>query len=152
PRLWGAELAGELPTAAHDELTRDEAVFAGWLAAVAELGVALLRGVPQRSGAVCEGVGLFGHVRETNYGRFFDVRSVPDPLNLADTNLGLGVHTDNPYRDPVPTLQLLHCLIASGEGGDTVLVDGFRAVEQLRARSPRALSLLADVPVRYEYE
>src|SRR5207249_751925 len=84
--------------------------------------------------------------------RFFDVRSVPDPVNLADTNLGLGVHTDNPYRDPVPTLQLLHCLIASGEGGDTVLVDGFHAVEQLRRRSPRAFELLADVPVRYEYE
>jgi gamma-butyrobetaine dioxygenase len=52
----------------------------------------------------------------------------------------------------VPGLQLLHCLVASGSGGETVLVDGFRAVEQLRASSPRALALLSRVPVRFEYE
>ena len=26
-------------------------------------------------------------------------------------------HTDNPYRDPVPTVQLLHCLVAAADGG-----------------------------------
>jgi gamma-butyrobetaine dioxygenase len=152
PRLWGAELSAALPAATYDAIRQDETRFADWLAAVSELGFALLRGVPAESGKVCEVAGLFGYVRETNYGRFFDVRTVPDPVNLADTNLGLGVHTDNPYRDPVPTLQLLHCLVASGEGGETVLVDGFHAVELLRKRSPAAFELLSTVPVRYEYE
>ena len=26
-------------------------------------------------------------------------------------------HTDNPYRDPVPTVQLLHCLSTADDGG-----------------------------------
>jgi hypothetical protein len=59
---------------------------------------------------------LFGCVRETNYGRLFDVVSVENPSNLAYTGLALGSHTDNPYRDPVPQLQLLHCLEGGGRG------------------------------------
>ncbi|MEZ5593155.1 MAG: hypothetical protein R3F53_21585 [Gammaproteobacteria bacterium] len=31
----------------------------------------------------------------------------------------------NPYRDPTPGLQLLHCLANDAEGGDSVVVDGF---------------------------
>jgi DUF971 family protein len=122
PTLWGAGLTPRAWT--YTEIAADERALAGWLGAVDELGFALLHGVPAESGTVCTVAERFGFVRETNYGRFFDVRTVPDPLNLADTNLGLGLHTDNPYRDPVPTLQLLHCLVASGEGGETVLVDG----------------------------
>ena len=64
--------------------------------------------------------GLFGHVRETNYGRWFDVRSVVGPTNLANSSLGLAAHTDNPYRDPVPTLQLLHCIESTAAGGENL--------------------------------
>jgi len=44
----------------------------------------------------------FGRARARDQLRLtFDVRSVPQPENLAYTDLGLGLHTDNPYRDPV---------------------------------------------------
>lgn len=48
--------------------------------------------------------------------------------NLAFTGARITPHTDNPYRDPVPTLQLLHCLTSAAVGGDSGLVDGFEAV------------------------
>jgi len=35
---------------------------------------------------------------------------------LAYTNLGIEPHTDNPYRDPVPTIQILYCLENSVRG------------------------------------
>jgi gamma-butyrobetaine dioxygenase len=92
-----------------------------------------------------------GHVRVTNYGRFFDVRSVPDPNNLADTALGLSVHSDNPYRHPSPGVQLLHCLIADAPGGDTQLVDGFACAHQLRQEQPDAFNLLAQWPMTFRY-
>jgi len=149
--FWDASLAPTLPEATYEEVAGREEMLRQWLAAVEELGFAVLHGVPPEPGAVCEVAELFGHVRVTNYGRCFDVRTVADPLNLADTSLGLGLHTDNPYREPVPGLQLLHCLEAAGAGGETVLVDGFHGVEQLRRRSPRALTLLASTPVRFEY-
>ena len=94
---------------------------------------------------------LFGHVRETNYGRVFDVRAEVVPTNLAYTNLGLQAHTDNPCRDPVPTLQLLACLENSVAGGELVVVDGLKAVAILQRFEPRSVELLARHCARFEY-
>ena len=95
--------------------------------------------------------GLWGPIRPTNYGEVFHVRAQADPVNLAFTPRALNVHTDNPYRRPVPGYQLLHCLVASGSGGVTVLVDGFRAAEVLRHEDPEAFAVLAGrrVPFRW---
>ena len=92
------------------------------LQALADHGFALLHQVPLEPGQVAAVGDRLGHVRVTNYGRLFDVVSIPNPNNLAFTAVGLGVHTDNPYRDPTPGLQLLHCLEAGAPGGDTLLV------------------------------
>ncbi len=92
-----------------------------------------------------------GFVRVTNYGRLFDVKSVPDPTNLAYTAVGLGVHSDNPYRNPSPGVQLLHCLESDAPGGDTLLVDGFHSAELLRQQDPAAFDLLARVPMTFRY-
>lgn len=101
---------------------------------------------------VLEVVKLFGYVRETNYGPLFDVKSVVNPNNLAYTGLALGAHTDNPYRDPTPTLQLLHCLSSSTDGGDNTLVDGFQVAERLRASDPAKFALLAYNPIRFQFQ
>ena len=90
-------------------------------------GFTLIRGVPCRAGMVATVAGCFGYVRETNYGRVFDVRVEAAPSHLASTGLALSPHTDNPYRDPEPTVQLLHCHTSAAAGGDTILVDGFAA-------------------------
>ena len=151
-RLWDGTLVREpLPAADYAAVTRDKAALLGWLRHVERLGFALLHGVPTMPGAVCEVVGLFGYVRETNYGRLFDVVSVEAPLNLAFTALALGNHTDNPYRDPVPQLQLLHCLDAAGEGGESIVVDGFAVAERLRREAPDAFELLARTKVPFRY-
>jgi len=152
PRLWDATLAREpLPAADYAAVIRDKAALLGWLRHVDRLGFALLQGVPTTPGAVCDVVSLFGYVRETNYGRLFDVVSVEEPLNLAFTALALGNHTDNPYRDPVPQLQLLHCLESAGEGGESIVVDGFAVAERLRREAPAAFDLLAKTKVPFRY-
>ena len=81
----------------------------------------------------------FGYVRETNYGTLFDVRVEATPTNLAFTGLAIAPHTDNPYRDPVPTVQLLHCLANAVDGGESGLVDGFHAAALLRDGGPRGV-------------
>ncbi len=116
------------------------------LESVLGLGFAVLRDVPCREGQVLEVAETFGYVRETNYGRLFDVRVEPDPNNLAFTGARITPHTDNPYRDPVPTLQLLHCLSNAAIGGDSGLVDGFKAAALLRAEDPEAFGVLTHTP------
>jgi len=94
---------------------------------------------------------LVGRVLETNYGYTFDVRSLPQPENLAYSDLGLGLHTDNPYREPVPGFQALHALIASSEGGDSLFADGFALAAHLRASAPEAFAQLTTTAVPFHY-
>jgi len=149
--LWDGALQERVPTDSYAQLCTDRRALRNWLAAVRRYGFAILTEVPRDSGSLCEVVKLFGYVRETNYGRWFEVRAEVNPTNLAYTNLGLQAHTDNPYRDPVPTLQLLSCLENSVEGGDSIVVDGFMVADQLRRKSPHGFDLLSRHPVRFEY-
>jgi len=110
-----------------------------------------LSGVPSNDGAILGVAAQIGRVAETNYGRLFDVRSVAAPENLAYSDLGLGLHTDNPYRDPVPGFQALHVLVASPDGGDSLLADGFAIAEHLREVDPGAFDRLARTPVPFLY-
>jgi alpha-ketoglutarate-dependent taurine dioxygenase len=129
----------------------DRALRCSWLARLIKDGVAFLRGVPSTEGSLLEAMERVGHVAETNYGLVFDVRSVPQPENLAYSDLGLGLHTDNPYREPVPGFQALHALIASPDGGDSLFADGFALAEHLRGADPEGFSLLAQTPVPFHY-
>ena len=88
-------------------------------------GMIVVDGAPSE-GTVLDVAGRFGYVRETNFGRMFDVRTVPDSNDLAYRAMALGPHTDNPYREPVPGIQLLHCLVNETAGGLSTLVDASR--------------------------
>jgi gamma-butyrobetaine dioxygenase len=149
--LWDARITERLPAATYSAVATSQIALRDSLAAVDELGFAVLHGVPIEPGQVLRVVELFGYVRETNYGRLFDVQSVVNPSNLAFTGLALGAHTDNPYREPTPSLQLLHCLSSSASGGENTLVDGFRVAAELRQTAPEAFDLLAWQPVRFTY-
>lgn len=148
---WDSKLQSRVPSAAYDDVTSDRAALGKWLASVRSYGFAVLTGVPTDSGRLCKVAELFGYVRETNYGRWFEVRAEVNPNNLAYTNLGLQAHTDNPYRDPVPTLQLLTCLENTVEGGDSIVVDGFAVAARLQKENPCGIGLLAKYCARFEY-
>ncbi len=122
-----------------------------WLTRLAQDGIAFLEKVPCEASAILGAVALIGRVAETNYGLTFDVRSVPQPENLAYSDLGLGLHTDNPYREPVPGFQALHALVTSAEGGDSLFADGFALAAQLRASAPDAFRLLTTTAVPFHY-
>jgi gamma-butyrobetaine dioxygenase len=151
-RLWAAsDLAAGLPEQAWPYYLADELNRARCLAALLREGFFVLRGVPCHPGMVLTVAGSMGFVRETNYGRLFDVRVEATPANLAFTGLPIAPHTDNPYRDPVPTVQLLHCLASAVLGGDSGLVDGFMAAARLRAEDPAAFGILTRTPVTFAY-
>ena len=143
-RLWdGSDFVEGIPRCPYPRFVDEADARLQALRAVRDYGFVVLEEVDCRPGAVLDVVRQFGYVRETNYGPLFDVRTHVDPNNLAFTNLGLGCHLDNPYRDPVPGLQLLHCLESSTRGGDSILQDGFRAASLLRDEDPAHFRLLS---------
>ena len=88
-------------------------------------------------------VDLVGKVKWTHYGQIWNVRSKSEANNLAYTGASLGLHTDLPYYDHTPGVQLLHCLQqAEGDGGQNVFADSFAAAEKIRADFPAEFELL----------
>jgi gamma-butyrobetaine dioxygenase len=148
-QLWDGSLTAP-PRVAWTDAPSD-ALKASWLESFLELGFIIFAGVPTEPRTVLRVGSAFGYTRDTNFGAFFDVRSVPDACDLAYTSLFLDPHTDNPYRSPVPGVQLLHCLVNETSGGLSTLVDGFAAAEALRARDPEGFEILAHTPVRFRF-
>lgn len=142
-RLWTGATHGGVRLHEFNDVVADGAARKAWLEDVARDGLSFLENVPAQEGRILDVVSLFGFVRETNYGKLFEVRAENKPTNLAFTNQGLNVHLDNPYRDPVPGLQLLHCLEQAKEGGLSVFIDGFAVADELRATDPAAFRLLS---------
>jgi gamma-butyrobetaine dioxygenase len=136
-RTWTAAELGAPPSADWTAYRTDPDVRIAALSSVLRTGFVLLHGIPVRERQVLEVAAGFGFVRRTNYGELFDVRVEDSPVNLAFTSLPIAPHTDDPYRDPVPTLQLLHCLSNAADGGDSGLVDGFRHPADDRRRPVR---------------
>lgn len=150
--LWqGDSFSDGLPSNDYTEFTASGDGQVATLRAFSNYGFALLTGVPCESGQVLEVIGQIGFNRKTNYGELFEVRTEINPNNLAYSNLGLGCHTDNPSRDPVPTIQLLHCLSSSASGGDSILVDGFRAAEVLRQESSEHFETLVENWINFRF-
>jgi gamma-butyrobetaine dioxygenase len=148
-RLWDGSLS-DIPRLAWTSNPTD-AQQSAWLQPFLQLGFVIFTGVPTESKQVLKVGGMFGYVRDTNFGAHFDVRSVPDANDLAYTSLFLDPHTDNPYRSPVPGVQLLHCLANETSGGLSTLVDGFAAAKTLRSSDPEAFRVLSQIPVRFRF-
>ncbi|GAB5432490.1 TauD/TfdA family dioxygenase [Tritonibacter mobilis] len=148
---WDAGLMGNVPCGDFAALAEGGQALRDWLGQIVRYGFAKLKNAPVEPGGLFKVVDLFGFVRETNYGRHFEVRTEVNPTNLAFTGLGLQAHTDNPYRDPVPTLQVLYCLESSAAGGENMVVDGFAAALRLREEDPEGFALLAKHCAKFEY-
>ena len=151
--LEGASLdaARDFAWAAYSDVEADAPLRGRWLMRLLRDGIAFLSNVPCTEGGILQAASLAGRVSETNYGRVFDVRSVPQPENLAYSDLGLGLHTDNPYREPVPGFQVLHVLVASPGGGESLFGDGFAIAEHMQAIAPEEFAVLTRTAVPFLY-
>lgn len=148
---WDGALNAAVPSGDYAALSSDDAARRDWLEAIRRYGFAKVTNLPVEEGNLYKIVDLFGYVRETNYGRHFEVRTEVNPVNLAFTGLGLQAHTDNPYRDPVPSIQVLSCLDNSATGGENMVVDGYACALRLKAENPAGFDLLAKYTARFSY-
>jgi len=116
-----------------------------------KFGFVVVKNIPTSKNYIVEFANSIGSVRRTNFGEYFDVKSKPDPNDLAYTSLALAPHTDNPYRNPVPCIQLLHCIESKVSGGLSTLVDGYTVTEDLKNEYPEFYKILTEVKVRFRF-
>lgn len=63
--------------------------------------------------------------------------------DTAYSNVGLDIHTDTNYFSEPVALEMFHLLEHDGEGGESQLVDGFRAAYELWDAHPKQYERLA---------
>ena len=148
-RLWSGESPPDLPRFPAAAFAEDEAVFEAWGEALYILGFAILEGVTPKPGQVERIAQRLGPLRESNFGRIFDVRTATEQTSNAYTAMALPVHADLCTREHMPGLQFLHCLENSTVGGATRLTDGFQLAETLRQEDPNAFHTLSTEPLLF---
>ena len=114
-------------------------------------GFVIFENVPTQDNFIVNFANSIGSIRRTNFGEFFNVKSKPNPNDLAYTSLPLAPHTDNPYRKPVPCIQLLQCIENEVGGGLSTLVDGLAVTEELKKEHPSFFQILTEIKVRFQF-
>ncbi len=122
----------------------DKASALVWYAVVCgydvPIGIAMVKRVPPQLNAIIPAVQRIAYIRPTMYGTVFDVKSVPQPINIAYTSLKLDLHQDllyitgklhhsafvTSYYETPPGIQFLHCIQNEAKGGESVFVDGIK--------------------------
>lgn len=150
PQAWESDLDVSKIRFSFPQLT-DRRTLHDAIERYLQYGALILSDVPTQSESLLGVAETFGQVRVTNFGRYFDVMSRPDSNDLAYRPVRLGPHTDNPYRNPVPGIQLLHCLINETSGGDSTLVDSLSVIRQLQSEDPVGVELLSRIPVKFRF-
>jgi gamma-butyrobetaine dioxygenase len=128
-----------------------DAVLA-YLDAFHRYGYVVFRNTPAEEGAVRRVCDRLGYMSGNNFGWVFDVRTDPKPTDLAYTSIELLAHTDQPYRQPTPGIQLLHCLRNEAPGGDSTLADGLAAAQALQAADAEAWRACVETEVVFRYD
>jgi alpha-ketoglutarate-dependent taurine dioxygenase len=147
--MWTSELPS-LPRFEHGQVVGDMSVQLAYLEAVREYGAAIVSNTPSIDGEVARFAEAIGHVRETAFERVHNVRHDPKGYNVAHTALELKPHSDLPSYHWPPSIQLLHFMVNETAGGESTLVDGWRALADLRADDPDAFDTLSRVPVTWQ--
>lgn len=115
-------------------------------------GYVVFRNTPVEEGTVRRVCDRLGYISGNNFGWVFDVRTEPKPADLAYTSVALTAHTDQPYRQPAPGIQLLHCLRNEAPGGDSMLADGLAGAQALAAADSEAWRACVETEVEFRYD
>lgn len=111
-------------------------------------GVALIEDTPLEETACRRLADRVGFIRRTHYGEEFIVRNKEDTSNVAYLSTPLQMHTDLPYYEYKPGVNLLHCLVQTrSPGAFNMLTDGLWVVEQIRERFPKEFDVLTNTLV-----
>jgi gamma-butyrobetaine dioxygenase len=149
---WTSAIADSLPVVDHHAFMHTETGLSEWLQALDRYGFAVLRNGPTEPGEVIRVTERVGWPRETNFGRQFDVVSMPDPNNAAYTAVALEPHVDLPNWQRPPDFQLLYCLANEAQGGESTLTDGLAVARALRDSDPEAYRTLTETEIDFRFQ
>ncbi len=111
-------------------------------------GAVIVTGAPTVPGGVIDFAKAIGiALVDSSLGFIFDVVLDPAGFNVAYTSEALPPHNDNAQYIRPPSGQILSFIANDATGGDSLVVDGWTILDQLRRQAPWALDVLSRIPV-----
>jgi len=148
PVVWDASITQNLPQVDYERATYDRAELLKLYDSIRTYGICLLSNAPKHADGTEEIASLLSIVRETHYGRVFEIVSTPNPTVIANAPVPLRPHTDENFREPPPGIMIFHSIKASEDGGgESVMTDGFKLAEDFKSLYPAEYQLLTQVPI-----
>ncbi|KAK8157117.1 hypothetical protein IWX90DRAFT_441694 [Phyllosticta citrichinensis] len=136
PILWGYEIKEKPPMVDYDKVMASDEGVKEWTYLIKRYGFCYVDGCPVSPEATQELLERISFIRYTHYGGFWDFTADMASNDTAYTNLGLDAHTDTTYFTDPARLQMFHLLShEGGEGGASLLVDGFKVAMDLHKRN-----------------
>ncbi|WP_296737226.1 TauD/TfdA family dioxygenase [Mesorhizobium sp.] len=153
PVLWSDDLTEELGRFVFDAVVEDDETLFRSLRALRDHGIAMLTGVPAEPEATLRVAGRYGPVRETSYGKVFDLISRPEARVAGETARAQIPHTDEPFRYSPPGFIFFHAIrTGAGSDGTSLMVDGFHVATLMRRDKPELFDLLTRHGVTFHRE
>lgn len=152
-QLWNVQ---QIKDSAYAQVTLndylcDDGVAASVVASLVRFGFAFIEKVPPNTQSTEMAVKRLFSVQDTFFGAMWTFADNKDHADTAYSKAYLGAHTDNTYFNDAAGLQVLHCIQHTGDGGESLLLDGFHALADLRQSDPDAFDRLSRVHVPSEY-
>lgn len=134
----------------YNEIVNSDNALYDWLHKFSIYGVALIQNSPDSETAVDRIVDRIGFTKKTHYGEKFVVQHVANTSNVAYLSNNLQMHTDLPYYEYCPGVNLLHCLVQTAStGGENLLSDCHYTVAYMKEKHPREYKLLTETEVEW---
>ncbi|XP_071476968.1 gamma-butyrobetaine dioxygenase-like [Diadema antillarum] len=150
--LWGSDVmsSGRLQTFRFKDLLESNDALLDWLQEIQTLGIALVKEVPTVSHQIYKLGERVGYMANSSYGTHSDVIAVKGADMLGFSNGYLQPHTDFSYCINPPAVGMFHCIKNTPtKGGESLLIDGFKAAIELKETDPAAFGLLTTNEVEH---
>ena len=92
-----------------------------------------------------------GYVRNSIFGGLWSFESNNKKADSAYSNQELRPHTDSTYSNDAPGLQLLLCCQYKAEGGESIMVDGFKLANEIKKNYIKHFKTLTTTKVKGSY-
>lgn len=133
----------------NEVINSDEGLF-NWLDTLSRVGIGILTDTPLNRTECRKLANRVGFIRKTHYGEEFEVIAKEGTSNVAYLSSALQLHTDLPYYEYKPGVNLLHCLVQSkSEGGHNQITDGFYVASLMQKHFPEYFKILSETLVNW---
>jgi gamma-butyrobetaine dioxygenase len=152
-KTWTPETLVQAPhlQLSYSEVLNTDQGLLNLLEQLHRYGIAIIKNVPTQLGEISKVAERVGPIRDSIYGRVWDVKSLDEPNNIAYSSVALPLHMDLMYYELPPGFQFLHCLVNKASGGSNIFIDGFKVAELMREEMEERFQLLTRARVTYHY-